>query len=82
MILQVERNKTFWNIHMDAGEKLSFVSWQKKVQALKASVFYIVAFNDEHTKPAFERKLRSYILRRHMHSIVFKVLVLKRLVFL
>lgn len=44
---------------MDAGEKLSFVSWQKKVQALKASVFYIVAFNDEHTKPAFERKLRS-----------------------
>ena len=44
---------------MDAGEKLFFVSWQKKVQALKAFVFYIVTFNDEHTKPTFKRKLRS-----------------------
>ena len=44
---------------MDAGEKLFFVSWQKKVQALKAFVFYIVTFHDEHTKPTFKRKLRS-----------------------
>ena len=59
VILQVERSKTFSNIHMDAREKLFFVSWQKKVQALKAFVFYIVTFNDEHTKPTFKRKLRS-----------------------